>query len=270
MKPNEPTELTFWEHLDALRQTIIHIACAVVVLMLLAFCFKDELFGVILAPKEGDFCTYRFFAWLGQVLHISGLEAQTLPVKLINTQLSGQFLTHMSVSFYAGLLLASPYILYQLFHFVSPALYQNEKKYSRRLIFWSYLLFLTGVLFSYFLIFPFTFRFLSTYQVSPEVENTIVLSSYIDTLNMLSLMMGITFEIPVLTWLLAKFGILSAKFMTQYRKHAWVFAMIIAAIITPTSDVFTMLIVTFPIVLLYEISIFLVRHTIKRQQLKNK
>ena len=106
MKPNEPTELTFWDHLDALRQTIIHIACAVVVLMLLAFCFKDELFGVILAPKEGDFCTYRFFAWLGQVLHISGLEAQTLPVKLINTQLSGQFLTHMSVSFYAGILLA--------------------------------------------------------------------------------------------------------------------------------------------------------------------
>lgn len=268
MKPNEPTELTFWDHLDTLRQTIIHIACAVVVLMLLAFCFKDELFGVILAPKEGDFCTYRFFAWLGQVLHISGLEAQTLPVKLINTQLSGQFLTHMSVSFYAGILLASPYILYQLFHFVSPALYQNEKKYSRRLIFWSYLLFLIGVLFSYFLIFPFTFRFLSTYQVSPEVENTIVLSSYIDTLNMLSLMMGITFEIPVLTWLLAKFGILSADFMAKYRKHAWVLAMMIAAIITPTSDVFTMLIVTFPIVLLYEISIGVVRHTVKRKRQK--
>lgn len=266
MKPNEPTELTFWDHLDALRQTIIHIACAVVVLMLLAFCFKDQLFGVILAPKEADFCTYHFFAWLGQVLHISGLEAQTLPVKLINTQLSGQFLMHMSVSFYAGILLASPYILYQLFHFVSPALYQNEKKYSRRLIFWSYLLFLIGVLFSYFLIFPFTFRFLSTYQVSPEVENTIVLSSYIDTLNMLSLMMGITFEIPVLTWLLAKFGILTADFMAKYRKHAWIIAMIIAAIITPTSDVFTMLIVTFPIVLLYEISIGVVRHTVKRKR----
>lgn len=105
-----------------------------------------------------------------KILHIAGLEAEALPVKLINTQLSGQFLTHMSVSFYAGILLASPYILYQLFHFISPALYQNEKKYSRWLIFWGYLLFLTGVLFSYFLIFPFTFRFLSTYQVSQEVE----------------------------------------------------------------------------------------------------
>ena len=218
MKPTQPTELTFWDHLDELRKTIIHIACAVIVLMLLAFCFKEELFGLILAPKEGDFCTYRFFAWLGKILHIAGLEAEALPVKLINTQLSGQFLTHMSVSFYAGILLASPYILYQLFHFISPALYQNEKKYSRWLIFWGYLLFLTGVLFSYFLIFPFTFRFLSTYQVSQEVENTILLSSYIDTLNMLSLMMGITFEIPILTWLLAKLGILSADFMAQYRK----------------------------------------------------
>lgn len=141
MKPTQPTELTFWDHLDELRKTIIHIACAVIVLMLLAFCFKEELFGLILAPKEGDFCTYRFFAWLGRILHIAGLEAEALPVKLINTQLSGQFLTHMSVSFYAGILLASPYILYQLFHFISPALYQNEKKYSRWLIFWGYLLF---------------------------------------------------------------------------------------------------------------------------------
>ena len=116
MKPTQPTELTFWDHLDELRKTIIHIACAVIVLMLLAFCFKEELFGLILAPKEGDFCTYRFFAWLGKILHIAGLEAETLPVKLINTQLSGQFLTHMSVLFYAGILLASPYILYQLFH----------------------------------------------------------------------------------------------------------------------------------------------------------
>lgn len=266
MKPTQPTELTFWDHLDELRKTIIHIACAVIVLMLLAFCFKEELFGLILAPKEGDFCTYRLFAWLGEVLHISGLETETLPVKLINTQLSGQFLTHMSVSFYAGILLASPYILYQLFHFISPALYQKEKEYSRRLVFWGYLLFLTGVLFSYFLIFPFTFRFLSTYQVSQEIENTILLSSYIDTLNMLSLMMGITFEIPILTWLLAKLGILSAGFMTRYRKHAWVVAMIIAAIITPTSDVFTMLIVTLPIVILYEASIFLVRHTVKPEK----
>ena len=142
MKPAQPTELTFWDHLDELRRTIIHIACAVIVLMLLAFCFKEELFGLILAPKERDFCTYRLFAWLGEVLHISGLETETLPVKLINTQLSGQFLTHMSVSFYAGILLASPYILYQLFRFVSPALYQKEKEYSRRLVFWGYLLFL--------------------------------------------------------------------------------------------------------------------------------
>ena len=166
-----------------------------------------------------------------------------------------------TVSFYAGIILASPYILYQLFRFVSPALYENEKRYSTRVIIWGYVLFLLGVLFSYFLIFPFTFRFLALYQVSPEVENTIMLSSYIDTLTMLSLMMGITFEIPILAWLFAKLGFLTADFMTKYRKHALVISLVIAAIITPTSDVVTLLMVTFPMFVLYEVSIFIVRRT---------
>lgn len=261
MKEKNESELTFWDHLDELRATLMRIACVVVVLMLLSFFFKDELFHIILMPKNSDFYIYRFFEWIGTSLHIPGLEADDLQVRLINTKLSGQFLMHMNVSFYAGIILASPYILYQLFRFVSPALYENEKRYSTRVIIWGYVLFLLGVLFSYFLIFPFTFRFLALYQVSPEVENTIMLSSYIDTLTMLSLMMGITFEIPILAWLFAKLGFLTADFMTKYRKHALVISLVIAAIITPTSDVVTLLMVTFPMFVLYEVSIFIVRRT---------
>jgi len=140
-------------------------------------------------------------------------------VKMINTQLAAQFITHMSVSFYTGFLLASPYVIYQLFRFVSPALYENEKKYSTRIVGWGYFLFMMGVLLNYFLIFPLTFRFLATYQVSMEVENTITLSSYMDTLMMMSLMMGIVFEIPVLCWLFAKLGFLTADFMKRYRRY---------------------------------------------------
>lgn len=259
MKQKNESELTFWDHLDELRATLIRIVCVVVALMLLSFFFKDELFHIILMPKDNDFYIYRFFAWVGNVLQLSGLETNDFQVRLINTKLSGQFLMHMNVSFYAGIILASPYILYQLFRFVSPALYENEKRYSVRVITWGYVLFLLGVLFSYFLIFPFTFRFLALYQVSTEVENTITIDSYIDTLTMLSLMMGITFEIPILAWLFAKLGFLTAEFMTRYRKHALVISLVIAAIITPTSDVFTLLMVTFPMFILYEASILIVR-----------
>lgn len=266
MKQEEnPQELTFWDHLDELRNTLFRIAIAVVVLMLLAFCFKDELFGIILAPKESDFYIYRLFDWLGNTLHIPGIETGDFDVRLINTKLSGQFMMHMSISFYAGIILASPYIIYKLFRFVSPALYENERRYSLRVVSWGYLLFLTGVVFSYFIIFPFTFRFLATYQVSADVENTIMLSSYVDTLAMLSLMMGILFEIPILAWLFAKLGFLTADFMRNYRKHAIVVALVVAAVITPTSDAFTLLLVTLPIVALYEASILIVSRTNRKR-----
>ena len=153
------------------------------------------------------------------------------------------------VIFIRDFLLASPYVIYQLFRFVSPALYENEKKYSTRIVGWGYFLFMMGV-FELFLIFPLTFRFLATYQVSMEVENTITLSSYMDTLMMMSLMMGIVFEIPVLCWLFAKLGFLTADFMKRYRRHAIVIILIVGAVITPTSDVFTLMMVSVPMYLL--------------------
>ncbi len=261
MESNDPTNMTFWDHVDELRKVLFRIIGVVVAFMLLAFCFKEELFGIVLAPKENDFPVYRLFDWIGEALHLSGASVSDFHVQLINTKLSGQFLTHMSVSFYAGIILASPYIIYQLFRFVSPALYANEKHYSLRVVVWGYVLFLIGVLFSYFLIFPFTFRFLALYQVSAEVENAILLSSYIETLVMLSIMLGIMFEIPVLAWLFAKLGFLTSSFMRTYRKHALIVTLIIAAIITPTSDAITLLLVSAPMFLLYEASIFIVKRT---------
>ena len=241
--------VTFWDHLEELRRVLFKVVGAVMVLMVVAFCFKDELFAVVLAPQQSDFIVYR---WLG---------AESFQVQLINTQLASQFITHMKVACYAGILLASPYIIYQLFRFVSPALYANERRYVVQMTFWGYLLFMLGVLLNYFLIFPLTFRFLGTYQVSALVENTITLTSYVDTLMMLSLMMGIVFEIPILSWLFAKLGFLTSSFMKKYRRHAIVLILIVAAFITPTSDVFTLTLVSLPMYLLYEISIGVVKRT---------
>lgn len=245
----EQSVMTFWDHLEELRRVLFRVVGAVMVLMVVAFCFKDELFAVVLAPQHSDFILYR---WLG---------AEAFQVQLINTQLASQFITHMKVACYAGILLASPYIIYQLFRFLSPALYSNERKYVFLVTIWGYLLFMMGVLLNYFLIFPLTFRFLGTYQVSEMVANTITLTSYVDTLMMLSLMMGIVFEIPILSWLFAKLGFLTSAFMKKYRRHAIVLILVIAALITPTSDVFTLSLVSLPMYLLYEISIGVVSRT---------
>jgi len=165
----------------------------------------------------------------------------------------------MKVAFCVGVLVASPYIVYQLFRFISPALYQNERQYAVKLVGSSYIMFLVGAAFSYFIIFPFTFRFLGTYQVADVVENTITLESYISTMMALTIAMGVVFEMPVLSWLLAQMRLLSSTFMTRYRKHVVVFILIASAIITPTSDAFTLMLVSLPMWMLYEISIFIVK-----------
>lgn len=256
--------MTFWEHLDILRASVIKIVLMVVICAVAAFFFKDELFSVVLAPKDSDFIIYRLFDSLNTVF--SSGKADDFSVQLINTGLAEQFLIHMKVAMYAGLLVASPYVIYVLFSFISPALYENERKYSSRIIVSGYIMFVLGVLISYFLIFPLTFRFLGTYQVSSDVANMITLQSYIDTLTMMTLLMGILFELPVLCWLLGKLGILSAAFMSRFRRHAIVVILIIAAIITPTSDIFTLLLVAMPVWFLYEISIFVVAAANKKKQ----
>lgn len=249
--------MSFWEHLDALRGVIVKVVCVTVLFGIVAFLFKDELFAVVLAPKEADFLTYRLLQGIGGFL--SPIDEASFSVQLINTGLAEQFLIHVKTAMCAGVLCASPYILYQIFRFVSPALYANERKYAVGVVGSGYVMFMIGVLVSYFLIFPLTFRFLGTYQVSSNVENMITLQSYMSTLIMMCISLGIVFEMPVLSWFFAKLGLLTAGFMRHYRRHAIVLILIVAAVITPTSDVFTLMLVSLPMYLLYEASIWVVK-----------
>lgn len=258
---SESEKQSFWDHLDILRASLVKIAAVTAVFAVVAFFFKEALFSVILAPKDADFITYRWLYYFSG--WVTDEQAQDFYVKLINTGLAQQFMIHMKVAMCTGVLCASPYILYQLFRFVSPALYANELKYVVRVVGYGYIMFMVGVLISYFLIFPLTFRFLGTYQVSDQVENMISLQSYISTLLMMSLAMGIVFEIPILSWLFAKLGFISADFMRRYRRHAVVIILVVAAIITPTSDVFTLLLVSLPMWLLYEVSIWIVKRSVR-------
>ena len=248
---------SFWDHLDVLRSALMKMAAVTVIFGIIAFLFKEELFAVVLAPKESEFITYRLLFRIGGLF--SGNGEPDFSVQLINTGLAEQFIIHMKTAMCAGILCASPYILYQLFRFVSPALYADERKYAVRVVGGGYLMFMLGVLLSYYLIFPLTFRFLGTYQVAGDVANMISLQSYMGTLIMMCIAMGIVFEMPVLCWLFGKLGFISDGFMRKYRKHAIVIILVIAAIITPTSDVFTLTLVFLPMWLLYEVSIIIVR-----------
>ncbi|WP_059026271.1 twin-arginine translocase subunit TatC [Gabonibacter massiliensis] len=251
--------------MDELRVYLLKIAVVTIGCGIIAYLFKEELFTVILAPKQDDFITYRIFHLIWNRLSLPEVNSGIFSVKLINTGLAEQFIIHVKTALYVGLLCASPYILYLLFRFVSPALYTKEKKYALRMVGGGYAMFITGAALNYLIIFPLTFRFLGTYQVSTEVENMISLQSYMDTLLMMNLMMGIVFEIPILCWLLALSGFISAPFMRPYRRHATITILIIAAIITPTSDVFTLSLVAMPMFLLYELSILLVKRTVSKK-----
>ena len=253
--------MTFWEHLDELRGSLIRMAVAVLACAIGAFLFKEELFGIILAPQDEGFITYRLLGKVSQALMPSASAVGRLDVQLINTGLAHQFLLHVRASLYVGVLITSPYLLFQLFRFVSPALYAHERSQAISLVGWGYLLFLLGILVSYLLIFPLVFRFLGTYQVSTAVANTITLESYMSSLMSITLAMGILFEIPVICWVLGRMGIINASLMSCYRRHVIVALLIVAAIITPTSDVFTLSLVALPMWMLYEVGILIVKKT---------
>ncbi len=246
---------TFWDHLDVLRGVLLRVLVVVLLLTIVAFILKDEVFGIVLAPKSPDFVLYRWLSLLSSKLGYNIVD--NFDVKLINTGLAQQFMIHMKTAFCVALIVASPYILHELFGFVRPALYANERKYSVRLLVSGYIMFLIGVALSYFVIFPLTFRFLGTYQVSSEVTNLISLESYMSVLIMLCLFMGIMCELPVLSYIATKAGIIDSGFLKRYRRHAILVILIVCAIITPTSDAFTLLIVSLPIWLLYEASILI-------------
>lgn len=252
------SEQTFWDHLDELRSCLVRVVVATLAAGIVAFAFKDALFALILAPQNSSFVTYRVLDQLSAIFGSSG-QATNFSIALINTQLADQFIIHIKMAFSVGFLAILPYALYQIFRFVSPALYANERRYSLHVVSFGYIMFMLGVILTYWLIFPLTFRFLGTYQVDARVENLISLQSYIDILLMLCFLMGIMFELPILCWLFAKLGFITANFLRQYRKHAIVIILIVAAIITPTADIFTLTVVSLPIYLLYEVGILVAK-----------
>jgi len=248
-------EMTFWDHLTELRKRLMRIILAWFVMTIVAFLNREIIFDkIILAPKDTDFITYKWLCQLGNFLHVDSLCLPPMSLTIINLNLSGQFMTHMTISMFAGLILSAPVIIFQIWQFIMPALYAKEKRYARQAVFIMSFLFFIGVLFSYYLMVPWTLNFLGTYQVSALVANQISLSSYISTVTSTILSVGLVFELPVVVYVLSKLGIITPAFMKKNRKYAFVIILILAAVITPP-DVFSQIMVTIPLYSLYEISI---------------
>lgn len=259
----DPNLLTFGGHLEVLRRMLFRIIAVVMVLAIVVFCFKDKTFELLLAPSQWDFVTYRY---IEKFLHHLGsnFTFNQFHINLIATELSSQFMTHVTTALYLGLLGASPYILVELFRFITPALYENEKKYSVQVAITMYLLFIIGVLMSYFILFPISFRFLGTYSVSGMVESNITLKSYISTFTTLTLVMGLVFQLPVIAFFLGKLNVVTSEMLANYRKYAFLVIMVVAAIITPP-DLMTLILVTIPLYLLYEVSILVLKRMERRK-----
>lgn len=254
-------EMSFWDHVDALRSVLFKVAVVIIALAVGLFVAMPSIFdNIILAPCHGDFVLYRLFESITSgIPSLPQFTADGFEVNLINIQLASQFFIHMSTSFYLALVLGFPIVVYLLWGFISPALYEDEKRGAKRAFLMGMMMFFMGVAVGYFVVFPITLRFLATYQVSTLVPNQISLDSYMDTFTMLIFVMGVVFELPVVAWLLGKIGILHREFFKKYRRHAIVFLLILAAFITPTGDPFTLTIVFMPIYALYEFSAVLVK-----------
>ncbi|HNQ61685.1 MAG TPA: twin-arginine translocase subunit TatC [Bacteroidia bacterium] len=260
-------EMSFLGHLEALRWHLVRAVSVVMTLAITFFFFKEFLFdGILLAPKNPSFFTYRALCHASEYLNLGDdLCIKEIPFILISTDLSAQFTTHMWVAFISGLIVGFPYVVWELWRFVKPALHAKEQRYARGIVFYTSFLFISGVLFGYYVITPMTVNFLGSYQVSVEVKNTISLSSFISTVTTMTLISGIIFELPILVYFLTKIGILTPSFMRAYRRHAVVLILIIAAIITPTSDATTLILVALPLYILYEISIFVSAYVLRNK-----
>ncbi len=251
---------SFWEHLNELRWVLLRSVVIILILAIIAFLFKEFVFDkIIFAPKSSDFVTNRLFCRMSDWLSIKDLCFENAHIKLINTNLSGQFMTHMYVSIIAGLIAGSPYVIWELWRFIKPALYEKERKHTRGAVFVISLLFWTGVLFSYYIIVPLMINFLGTYQVSNSVDNLIELNSYISSVTSMVFAVGVVFELPVIVFVLAKVGLITDKFMKKNRRYAIVIILIVSAIITPSTDMFSQILVSLPLFILYEVSIVIAR-----------
>jgi sec-independent protein translocase protein TatC len=268
MAKEEQKEMTFLDHLEALRWHLVRSILAIVLIAIAAFVFKDIIFDkIIFAPKAPDFFTNRNLCLFGQWVKVPALCINSKPFELININMAGQFSTHIMVSLIAGFILAFPYLIFEIWRFISPALYPREKKHARGAVFFISLLFMVGVLFGYYVIVPLSVHFLGNYMVSQTVTNQINLISYISTVSSITLATGVIFELPVLIFFLTRIGLVTPDFLKKYRRHALVVVLAISAIITPP-DIFSQILVTFPLMLLYELGIIISRKILKSEKRK--
>ena len=265
MAKKDPNELSFLEHLEELRWHLVRSILAIIVIAIVAFVFKDFIFDtIILGPKSPDFFTNQVFCSLGQLVHVEKLCINSNSFQVININMAGQFMTHIMISILAGFILAFPYVFYEFWKFMKPALLKKEKNVARGAVFYSSVLFMTGILFGYYLICPLSVHFLGSYSVSEQVLNQINLKSYISTIASVSLAAGIIFELPVLVYFLSKIGLVTPEFLRKYRKHSLVIILTLSAIITPP-DIFSQVMVCFPLLFLYEIGIRISKRVVKER-----
>ncbi|MCX6312565.1 MAG: twin-arginine translocase subunit TatC [Bacteroidetes bacterium] len=259
--------MSFLGHLDALRWHLMRSAIVIVILAGVAFCFPEILFGkIILGPKDPNFFTYQVLCdishkWgMGDTLCFSDFH-----FTFQNIEVTGQFTLAMWGSVVAGLVLAFPYILWELWRFIKPALKEKESKAATGFIIYATMLFLAGILFGYYVVTPMAIYFLGNYQVDPSIQNNFSIDSYISVVTTLVLLMGLVFELPILVYFLARFGIITAAFMSKYRKYAIIIILIVAAVITPTTDIFTQMLVAVPLYVLFEASIIVAKRVEKNR-----
>lgn len=251
------TNISFLEHLEILRWHLVRCFISVLIFAILAFIFNEIIFDkIILAPKSPEFITNKLFCAFGMKINAPVLCINTEHFNIINIKMSGQFVIHIMVSMIAGFIIAFPYVIYEFWRFIKPALYKTERKHTKGVVLYSSLLFFMGVLFGYYIIAPLSVNFLGSYSVSEQVVNQIDLKSYISIVNSVTLAGGIIFELPVLIFFLSKVGLITPGFLRKYRKHSLVIILILSAIITPP-DIFSQILVCLPLVILYEAGIII-------------
>ena len=260
-------EMSFLEHLEELRWHLVRASVAILFFAIIAFIGKSILFDeIIFGPRQIDFPTYRFFCEASRYIGVKEVFClEEMPFQILNTKMAGQFSTHIWVSLIAGFILAFPYVIWELWRFIKPGLHPGERKYSRLILFFAAVLFMMGVLFGYFLIAPLSIQFLTTYNISSEVNNLIDLMSYISTVATVTLAAGLIFELPIIVYFLARTGLLTPEWMRTYRRHAFVLTLILSAVITPP-DISSQILVAFPIVILYEISIGICARVVRNME----
>ena len=266
----DPNEMSFLDHLEELRWHLIRSILAIVIVACVAFVMKDFIFGVIFGPKSLDFPTYKFFCNIATFFGInSDFCGDELPFTIQSRLMAGQFSAHIWTSIWSGFIISFPYVLWEIWRFISPGLHATEKKYSRGFIFSASMLFFLGVLFGYYVVAPLSINFLGTYQVSEVVNNEIDLGSYIGTVRASVIACGIMFELPIIIFFLTKIGLVTPEILKKYRKIALVIVLIVAAVITPP-DVTSQIIVAIPVLVLYQVSIYISKLVLKRQAKREK